>query len=107
MAMGKVSVAETGPPRVMTQMGSKELKVQTVERSAVVSTTGRTRGRVTRKNRIQGEAPSTNAASRRSPGTDWRPARIITTMKGNPIQASATAVLTKAATGAPRKATGW
>src|SRR6185503_17403655 len=79
------AVTLPGPPCVSNQMRSKLLNVQIEDRVTVTVITWRSPGSVTWTNRFHDEAPSTVAASYRSAGMAFNPARKHTVKNGTPF----------------------
>src|SRR3990170_2312728 len=79
-------VSLRGPPRVRTRTMSKLAKVTMVEKSIVIAMMFFSMGRVMKRSRWKGPAPSMEAESNSSSGIDFRPARYMIMKKGVPYQ---------------------
>src|SRR5436190_2024524 len=82
MNSDSVRLALSGPPLVITSMKTRFFAVSVTAKTTTTRMVGLSRGIVTYRNRWGMEAPSTLAASYRSSGIPWSPARKITMQSG-------------------------
>ena len=90
------SVTVPGPPSVRMKIRGKALMLSMSRKRPATRRTPRRKGRTTYTVSCQGPAPSMRAASTCSSGSTWSPARIISIVKGNHSQMSATMMAPRA-----------
>src|SRR5919197_558877 len=101
MNTGVVLVSCPGPPRVISQMIGNELKTLITLMSAATKNAGRSSGWVIERYVRQVDAPSTRAASYRSPGMVCNPASKAYVENGSDTKMATTIIQTNAECGLP------